>query len=507
VGTWVAAFVATAAVAPVRLVDRADEAWMLWVMHRVAQGDVLYRDVYDVTTPLPAWIGAVVVRLAGSEMLVLRLMVAAVIASEVAVACSIVRRVGMHWRGQAVLAVGLVACASPMLVFTSFYTGCAVLGALVALRLLLWFLDAAARDASVVAPLAWTGVAIGGSFWCKPNIGLLALAAVVVTLTVAGGRAWRTTARAVAVVGGTFAAVGVVTTALLAASGAWSAFVDQVFRSKAQYLDVGFSFATAVERRLGALGNGDPVDTRAIVWLLILATPVVVLGACAWACWRADRRIDATLVGFVAFAVVGILGTVPRPGVNHLGATAALMITGAAGAVLSVPERAPGRRARRGLLVAGTVLAAIAAAIAMGTALEPGTVRVDRDAPNFEATPVPHSVVYRAGLLRERLADLTNGEVFFVRQDAGFLHFLTGTHDPLPYDIAERSDFGGAGQRGVIDRLARGEAPWVCLTPARVPHHGEDPLVPRAIEQWVRLHGVLTAQLPMCDLYRLQQGG
>jgi len=187
--------------------------------------------------------------------------------------------------------------------------------------------------------------------------------------------------------------------------------------------------------------------------------------------------------------------------VNHLGATASLMITSAAGAWLAVPERVPTRRSRRAWLCAGAALAVVGAAITVGAALEPVAIRVTRDAPHFAATPVPHSVVYRAGRLRQGLDELTDGEVFFVREDAGFLHFLTGTRDPLPYDIAERSDFGGSGERGVIHRLARGEARWVCLAPARIPHLGDDPLVPRAIQQWVRLHGVLTAQLPMCDLY------
>jgi len=219
----------------------------------------------------------------------------------------------MRWPGQVVLAVALVVASSPMLVFTSFYTACAVLGALVALRCLLWFLDRSVDGGRAVAPLVWVGVATAASFWSKPNIGLLALAAVVVTLAVAGGRAWRRSARAVGVVAGAFAAVGLACSMVLVATDAWSAFIDQVFRSKGQYLDVGFSYATAVERRVEALSGGDPVDTRAIVWLLILAVPVVAAAVLVWACWRARMRMDGTLVAFVAFGAVGILGTVPRP--------------------------------------------------------------------------------------------------------------------------------------------------------------------------------------------------
>jgi len=508
VGTWLAAFVAAAAVAPVRPVERADEGWMLWVMHRVAGGEVLYRDVYDVTTPLPAWLGAAVVRVTGAEMLTLRLLVAAVIALEVVTACSTARRTGMQWRAQVVLAVALVVCTSPMLVFTSFYTACAVLGALGALRAVLWYLDraaiaGAANGGATTVPLVSIGAATAAAFWSKPNIGLLALAAALVTLAVAGGRAWRATARAGTIVIVTVAAASAVGAAVLLASGAWSAFLDQVFRSKGDYLDVGFSYWTAVERRVDALGGGDPIDTRAIVWLLILATPIVVAALLAWSCWRARRRIDAALTAFVAFGVVGILGAVPRPGVDHLGSTAALMITAAVGGVLSVPEHPPSATARRRWLTASAVLSSVAVLVVIGAAFDPPEIDVTRDAPHFAAVPVASEVTDRATTLRDGLAELTDGEVFIVRKDAGFLHFLTGTRNPLPYDIAERSDFGARGERGVVERLRNGEARWVCLEPARIERTGEDPLVPHVIERWVRSHGELTAELPMCDLYQL----
>ena len=491
------------AMAPLRLVNRSDEGWMLWVMARVAHGDVLYRDVYDVTTPLPAWLGAAAVRVAGSELLVLRLLVAAVIATQVLTACSIARRAGMLTRGRVVLAVGLVACVSPLLVFSSLYTASAVLAALVTLRSVQWFLDRAGAAQGTTGPLVSIGAATAACFWSKPNIGLLALGAVVVTLAVAVGRTWRTGARAIGVVVGVFAALSVALSAVLAATGAWSAFVDQVFRSKGQYLDLGFSFATAVERRSEALTAVDPIDGRAILWLLVLATPVVVAVALAWACWRSRRAVDARLVGFVTFGVVGILSAVPRPGVDHLGSALPLMVTAAAGAVLSIPEPGPTLRARRGYLVAGAAVTAVAALVVIGTALDTSMDGITTDAPHFAATPVRRDLVHQAVRLRAGLRAHTDGKVFFLREDAGFLSLLTGTRNPLPYDIAERSDFGADGQRGVIRRLAAGEARWVCLPPTRMQLPQTNPLVPRAVDRWVRAHGTLTDTLPMCDLYEL----
>jgi hypothetical protein len=504
VGTWLAAFGATAAVALIRPVDRVDEAWMLWVMERVGRGEVLYRDVYDVTTPLPAWIGGFVVRITASELLVLRGLVAAVVATQVLTACSIARHAGMQRAGRVVLAALLVACASPLVVFASFYTASAVLGALLALRALQVVLDRSHRGVDPRAPLVGLGLAVGLSFWCKPNIGLLALGAALVTLAVLHRHGWRSAARPVATVLGTFGVLSALLSLVLVASGAWSDFLDQVFASKGEYLDVGFSYSTAVDRRAGALVADGTINARAIVWLLVLAAPIVTAATIAWAVKRAGRRTDARLVAFAAFGIVGILSAVPRPGVHHLGAAMPLMLTAAAGAVLAVPEDEPTRSLRRGALAVGGILAAVACVIVAGTAFDTAASRTHRvtDLAHFSGTPVSAGIVHRTDRLRAGLRTRGVDEVFFVRQDAGFLHFTTGTRNPLPFDISERSDFGASGERGVIRRIARGDAPWICLRPARLRHGTDDALVPRAVERWVAHHTELVAREPMCELYR-----
>src|SRR5262245_35860677 len=70
-----AVFVVTALVSLGRPANLTDETWMLWVGHRVANGETLYRDVYFVTTPLAAWLTALVSAVIGSHLVVLRLLV------------------------------------------------------------------------------------------------------------------------------------------------------------------------------------------------------------------------------------------------------------------------------------------------------------------------------------------------------------------------------------------------------------------------------------------------
>ena len=76
-GVFLVIFAVTYALYLGRPVNRTDESWMLWLLGRLAHGDVLYRDAYDVSTPLPAWIGAGLVSIAGAQLVVLRGMVAA----------------------------------------------------------------------------------------------------------------------------------------------------------------------------------------------------------------------------------------------------------------------------------------------------------------------------------------------------------------------------------------------------------------------------------------------
>src|SRR5205814_2361068 len=85
------------------------ETWMLWVGHRVAHGDTLYRDVYFVTTPLAAWVAALASLVTGSQLVVLRLLVSACFTAQILVALSAVKCCGMGRAGR--VAVGPVLLA------------------------------------------------------------------------------------------------------------------------------------------------------------------------------------------------------------------------------------------------------------------------------------------------------------------------------------------------------------------------------------------------------------
>src|SRR5690349_13717271 len=153
---------------------------MLWLLHRLSHGDILYRDAYDVSTPLAAWIGAVLVWIAGSQLVVLRGMVAASYALQVVVGLAIVRRCGLRTAGSIVFVVGLFAFGSPLVAYTNSYSSLAGLGAVAALfAALIWYERRDDPRRAAIA-LAASGAGCGFAFWSKPNVGVLATGAVMV---------------------------------------------------------------------------------------------------------------------------------------------------------------------------------------------------------------------------------------------------------------------------------------------------------------------------------------
>ena len=103
--------------------------------------------------------------------------------------------------------------------------------------------------------------------------------------------------------------------------------------------------------------------------------------------------------------------------------------------------------------------------------------------------------------LRRGLERHTDGTVFIAREDGGYLYLITGTRNPLPYDIVERSDLGSAGVVGLIGRLRRGDARFVCIHPPFPDGSARNPLHATRLDRWVRDRFTPVASLPSCDLY------
>jgi hypothetical protein len=421
---------------------------------------------------------------------------------------SIVRRCGLGVPACVAFAGALLAIGSPLVAFTNLYSSLAMLGALAALRALLWWYDRIAASASTAAPLVAIGAACAFAFWSKPNVGVLITAAAVVALVVGTARARHRMLREVATMAGVAAGVSVVFAAAIAATGAWSAFVDQVFLSKMRYVDFGYSYSFALRERFDKFFNGADADLRSALRLAIMGTPVIVAAMCAWACWRNRHSVDGRVVALVACAVAGLVSVFPRPGVNHFVDAMPLMLAATVGVWAVAPRRAARRPMPRvaTVVATGLVVAIALSVVAVDSAQAFASSRATHDFDHFEITPIRRDIEPRMARLRAGLQANTDGRVFIARDDAGFLYFATGARNPLPYDIVQRTDLGRGGEQSVISLLEQGAARFVCLRPRQPPGDDASPLMPVSLEQWVRSHYTFVARYPTCDLFRASSG-
>ncbi len=487
--------------------NRADEAWMLWVGHRMTLGDRLYRDVYFVSTPLAAWLAAGVERLVGTELLALRALKSILFIGQLTLGLSAARASGVSPRARVLLALAMLALGSPLVAFTSLYSMLAVLFALLALRFVVrWMRSSPAHPTS---PLVCAGASCGLSLGAKPNVGALALIASCVFLTSAGARrGWTVVLRRLAVVTCSALAVAAIVLAPLVIIGSWDAFVSQVLAGRSDYFRVGFSYPHTLSHVAHqAVQSSWSVDPRRRWRIAVVLMPLVVLGELGVAMWRSDRQGRRAALGPAAFSLAALIGVLPRPGVNHfafagpLALTAAVITRHAAGPHAS--RGVPTRR-RTGAMIAMTSVLVIAIAAVAAGALGAGRQQpmTTSGIPRFAGVPVPADLRTRIQRLRRGLRTQSDGQVFIVRDDAAFWYLTTGIRDPLPFDYPEVSDLGAQGQAGVIHRLHRGEARWVCLRPGHHVGRTQAALRPVTLETWVRSHFELITQLPGCNLYQ-----
>jgi len=241
-----------------------------------------------------------------------------------------------------------------------------------------------------------------------------------------------------------------------------------------------------------------------VVRFVILSTPVVVASVlvCAWS--RHRHSSDHRWLGLAAFTVAAVACVYPRPGVNHFVDTMSLTLTCVVALSAVSQRRQPRSVPLRSAAIAALGLLAVvgASVVAVDSVQAYEATAVRRDLPHFEFAPIRVGVQHQLMHLRRALRSHTDGRVFIAREDAGFLYLGTGARDPLPYDIAERSDFGSGGERGVIRRLVHDHVRYVCLHPPRVHAQPRSPLDPRTLAAWVRTHYLLIGSFPACDLYR-----
>ena len=496
------AFVFTFVLMLGRPVVRSDEAWLLWVAHRIAHGNTLYRDVNSVTTPLPIWIAAGAIRVFGTHLIVVRALTTACFVATLLVSDACMFRSGLNRLGRSLVLLLLFVYASPIAHFASLYSQLAILFSLATLWSILRWLDTvdAQSGRSPSELLFGVGLLCAGAFDSKPNIGLLAFAAALTVIVVHGrARGRKSLADCRRAATGFAGGIAVILVPILI-SGGFANFLGDVFGEKPEYLRV---MRDEFPPGLAQLAHGLSSAPSTIGERFVDTLPLLVglaIALLVWAAVKTPRAEVARMVAFASFGLAAAMSAFPQPGPQHLTEVAPLLLTTAASAFAVARAGTAGLRfARAGVLILASWLvvggiAVVARAVSPPDGLGFATSAV----PHFEGTPgAPSDAQLKVNLAR--LHTLTRGEVFIVRSDASFLYLAGGLRNPTRFDFPVRSDLGASGEAGVVRAIARGSLRWVCL--GHHVRHNYDSLRPREIERAVQSRLHLAARLHVCDLY------
>jgi 4-amino-4-deoxy-L-arabinose transferase-like glycosyltransferase len=520
----VVAFAATFVLLLGQPVQRSDEVWFLWVMHRITHGAVLYRGAYFVSAPLPAWLGALAVLIGGTNLLAVRFLSVAIFVASGALAWIIARRSGLGWLGRAVLVAALFVYASPVAHFASVYSALAILFALVAFWAGLAWLDERSHSGSTARRGRWlwvAGVAVGLAIASKPNTGALSFAALAVTLVYARS-SWRAALRDVGrvLVGAAAVVVAVLLPVLL--TGGLHAFIGDVVLEKGSYLRVmgstpfpGFSNAFSIlpghvhvapVRPHTLPPPPTPIGTRYFDTFRLV--PFLALAIFGWAAWRTPKVFRADVVLCIGFGVAAFLAALPSAGPQHLTEVMPLLLAAVAGAVgFAHRERAPGTVGK--VLTTGAV-AVLAVWLAFGVAAIGARAIEGIAGDDGTAAALPHlggapELASDARITRHDVAELrrlTGGDVFIVRADAAYFYLAGGLRNPTPYDFPVLTDFGRAGERGIVSLVARQKVPFACVAASDGTAPVDTPdFRPLLLNHAIRHDMRFVARLAICNLY------
>jgi hypothetical protein len=473
-----------------------DDAWTLQVFDRVGNGDALYRDVAFGSTPLSVWIGAGVVELLGSQIIVLKGLVAACTTAAALLAARIAAQLGVGRIGQV-----LVAGAS--LAFVDFpsanlYTPLSYLLLLVSFSAILTWrsaLEDRPDDHRATISLLIAGAAAGLCAATKQNIGLLAVAAVVVSVALlrpaqVAGR-W-TRATEIGTVLGSAAVAAVIPVIPVALDGALGDLVTFAFH-KGEYVRRGsLSYLEGFEE-LGDLARNPLSDPAALADYAAFLIPPMASIALVATLRRNTYRLTATVALFVGVAIIGVF---PRADVTHANdAVPACAIAIA----WSLTELGAGMsRATRyaGLVVAvTTVTLGLASVVGQGI-MDALRDRPPSDIPHFEGPLVATSVSDGVGGLATSLRQFDGGSnhTFILMPSAATYYLAAGLSNPTRFDYPLVNTFGTDGQDEVIEAIRHRAVRSVCLGPFRILPKSEgigttsSRLRPRRLTRYVRAH-------------------
>lgn len=447
----------------------ADEGWFMQLATRIANGDVLYRDVYAPVTPLSVWVTAGAVKLLGSDVWVLRSVILVAWALALLLGLLVLRRLRLPWPATIPVAAAMVTLNPPGACGPgSAYNPIAqalLVGTMLAS--LMW-LDAETPKRRILVCVA-AGVLTGLTLATKQNLGALAIGGFIGTTAVLSvfRRDWKEALITTAVSGGTAAGVLVFFLGVVKLQSAFEEMLRYAFAGQSTYVKEG-----TLLYRDGVIAFftnfAPPVSLANItqsISLIVFFLPYLAIGLplVAWA-WK---RVSLGYV-LLVWGATGFLAAYPRWDTPHLDTGTPLMLLAIAGALNLLFTS---KRARTVTWVCITALAIVCLGVMVSlkaTQIANGSLR-RVDIPHFSGVYVR----YDAEPLRDQRRVVTSvrllqrigaeKKIVILGYRSGFLYLAAGIDNPTPYDYAAGGIIGPREGWEILKLYEQGkvDAVWV----------------------------------------------
>jgi hypothetical protein len=486
-----------------------DKSWFLQVVQRVTSGEVLYRDVWCLVTPLSVYLTAAITAPFGNEYLVAEAVWTVWLVAIVLLTARIARQAGLSEGTAALLELGTIVFMVPWI--WGPYSLLATLWLLVCCSAALSWLSLFPGASKAVETRAnrWLIVAGGAAGLCfasKQNLGIYALVALGLTLLARCGwadrRHWP---HIFALAVGPFLLVTLVVLVPVWASGGLDKLIAYGFTTQDSFVQVaGIGYdeaATTLAHFLSGLGSG--MLQEQLYWQLLFLLPPIAAIALIGAWLRAGRGERARATALLAFAAAITLMLVPRATLPHLVYALPLLLIGL---TYAGRQLAPGPP----MPVVRTLQVGLALWLLLGVGLIVFEPIGHALAGDYTVSRLPH---FRGVLIGEDAADdfrtaeklsglADDGEApLLLGTRAGFFYLASGVHDPTPYDDPLVTAFGREGEANVIGALERGQIRLVCRDHDFSSTDGPRHLRPTNLLLYVEQQMKLRRDLGTCSLY------
>lgn len=488
-------------------INMADASWFLQVTQRVTSGDVLYRDVFFGSTPLSVYLTALFTTIFGTEILVVKGVMVLCNVLTILLSCRLVQQLGAVRCFPFIMVMALIVYAPPECAVYQPLANLFLMGCFYAA--LLWresvnAVNKTGNDKSTGA-LAAAGLAAGLCFASKQNIGIYALAALLLMVAFNSGGILMKRKRKlvdILIVLSSFLLASVLVFFPVWSSGGTEKLIDYGFINKGTYIRLGgISYLDGLNQLVVLLGNIGSLDNLKKIYLLApFLLPFLTFGALLadWLRSGTDKRnLTLTVILFVGAAFLGLY---PRAGRTHLTYVIPELLIGLTYVWYRTKPHITTRWIR--LIKAGLV---VWFGIGLGFMLINPLVKISTG--NYQLSTLPHfrGVLINTDKQKEIYSlapsltkEASNEQAFILSPHAGFYYLVSGLKNPTSFDYPLATAFGRNGESEVMAAISRREIHPVFLD-SQWPSPALRPVV---LETYVQEHMERSRDFGEFTLYR-----